>query len=191
MTPFKAYQTYLALKTHFTSASYDYHRYRGNMNLKEDTFEMRKDKYFFYKLSKKENPEGFVLANFTRNGIKWIGELLDANGEDAYDSWKKVKESLAYTFKSELNTIDMSFDDMVFVPANGYPVLLQKYLDKQVSIETLTIVQDCCNIVPYWNGLISEYDPIWKETRTMIRKYSKFLEYDRSKMQEIIAGLAV
>ena len=52
MSPFEAYKLYTAIKNHFTTESYDYFKYNGKVRASEHTFETRKDKYMFYKLSK-------------------------------------------------------------------------------------------------------------------------------------------
>ena len=48
---FDVYKTYLAVKLHFASDTYDYYKYDGKVNAKLDTFTKRKDRYFFHKLS--------------------------------------------------------------------------------------------------------------------------------------------
>ena len=50
---YNAYKTYVALKNHFTSDSYDYFKYKGKARVKEETFLKRKDKFFFEKIEKK------------------------------------------------------------------------------------------------------------------------------------------
>ena len=56
-TGFAAFALYNALKLHFTSESYDYFKYNGKTNVSPQSFMTRKDKYQFYKLSRKYNPE--------------------------------------------------------------------------------------------------------------------------------------
>ena len=63
MTPFEVYTKYIALKNHFSQERYDYFTYGGKVRAKESSFEIRKDKYFFYKLSKHKDIENFLLAN--------------------------------------------------------------------------------------------------------------------------------
>ena len=55
--PYDAYVKYLAMKSHFTDKKYDYIKYNGKVKAWRTTFETRRDKYFFYKLSKQKNPE--------------------------------------------------------------------------------------------------------------------------------------
>ena len=50
---YNAYKTYVALKNHFTSDSYDYFKYKGRVRVKEESFLKRKDKFYFEKIEKK------------------------------------------------------------------------------------------------------------------------------------------
>ncbi len=52
MTGYEAFSIYHTLKLHFTS-DYDYFKYNGKCNISPTTFENRRDKYHFYKLSRK------------------------------------------------------------------------------------------------------------------------------------------
>ena len=40
-TPLEAYQTYLAIKNHFSSPSYDYFKYQGKVKVNSQSFEKR------------------------------------------------------------------------------------------------------------------------------------------------------
>ena len=51
---FNAYKLYLAVKNHFTT-NYDFFKYNGKVNAKEDSFLKRRDKFFFAKLQRKYN----------------------------------------------------------------------------------------------------------------------------------------
>jgi hypothetical protein len=67
MTGYEAFALYNSLKIHFTQKSYDYFKYNGKSNISVQTFELRKDKYYFYKLSRKYSREEFVkflVSNF-------------------------------------------------------------------------------------------------------------------------------
>ncbi len=58
---YEAFGLYQALKLHFTTDSYDYFKYAGKTNISVTTFENRKDKYHFYKLSRKySNKEDLI-----------------------------------------------------------------------------------------------------------------------------------
>ena len=65
---FNAYRTYLALKQHFTS-NYDYFKYNGKVNVSPNSFETRKDKFHFYKLSKKKDYQKIILSTIVDNKL--------------------------------------------------------------------------------------------------------------------------
>jgi len=91
---YSAFALYNALKLHFSSPSYDYFKYHGTTNVSESSFLNRKDKYSFYKLSRKyslEEMKNFYIANLLENDVKWIGDIMGPEGEDVYKKWQKKK----------------------------------------------------------------------------------------------------
>ena len=46
-TPFEVYTKYLALKNHFESKSYDYHKYGGKVRATTPDFMVEKHNHFF------------------------------------------------------------------------------------------------------------------------------------------------
>ena len=187
MKPYDAFCLYLSLKNHFGSEKYDFFKYGGKSNVREDTFETRRDKYFFMKLAKKQEPFEYMLANFVKRGKKtWIGDILDSSGEETYLGWKKRKESLTYSFKSELSKLKDELDDNLIVEDGNKPYLLRLYLLGDFSIESLCVLNACLNFVPYWDKEISEYDPMWQETKLLIKKYTPFLTFDRESMKKVV-----
>ena len=104
-TGFAAFALYNAIKLHFTSDSYDFFRYNGKTNVSRETFAKRKDKYSFYKLSRKysiEELRDFYLANIIENDFQWVGEISGAEGEESHKKWKKRIESLTYSFENDI-----------------------------------------------------------------------------------------
>ena len=72
--PFDVYQKYLAMKNHFSNkGGYDYHQYNGKVRANKTSFEVRRDKYFFYKLSKLKNRRVFVsqLCRWRQRILGW------------------------------------------------------------------------------------------------------------------------
>jgi len=75
---FNAYKLYLAVKNHFTT-SYDFFKYNGKVNAKEDSFLKRKDKFFFAKLQRKykdNDLRDLFVSNFADGEDFWIGNVL-------------------------------------------------------------------------------------------------------------------
>lgn len=101
---FDAYEMYHGLKLHFTS-KYDYVKYGGKTKVSKDQFMLRKDKYTFYKLSRKYKREelfGFYVSNFLKNPKVWVGELLMEDADSEYKLWLRVQQSLSYIFDQNL-----------------------------------------------------------------------------------------
>ena len=53
ITGYEAFCLYQAIKLHFTTDYYDYFKYGGKSKISVDAFENRKDKFYFYKLSRR------------------------------------------------------------------------------------------------------------------------------------------
>ncbi len=104
-TGFSAFALYNAIKLHFTSDSYDFFKYGGKTNVSKSNFAVRKDKYSFYKLSRKyslQDLRDFYVANFLVKNVSWIGEIANEEGESNYKEWQKRNQSLTYRFKEDI-----------------------------------------------------------------------------------------
>lgn len=190
MSGFDAYQTYLAVSNHF-KGQYDYFKYGGKVNAKRESFEARRDKYLFEKVSKKFKREDFIkylVANMT-DGSLWIGELLTPAHEIAYKKWKKRIESLTYNFKEDIETLsDLEGDfNNVFLPKESHPILYRAYSGRKISLETLVILDELVHYTKAWQ---KEDDLILKETIHLIEKYSPFVWHfsgaDKKKLKQIV-----
>ena len=88
MTGYETFGIYQALKLHFTQESYDYFKYHGKTNISVSAFENRKDKYHFYKLSRrftvKDELIDFLVANFIEDTHMWVGKLLEDEADTRY-----------------------------------------------------------------------------------------------------------
>jgi hypothetical protein len=184
--PFEVYQKYLALKRHFTSDSYDYHKYNGKVKANKHSFDIRKDKYFFYKLSKIKHVEEFLLANFVDGDSDfWVGQMSDDKVNDVYENYRKRQQSLTYTFKSDLAKMKDDFDSNIIVPDNEHPYLLRLYMRKDICIETLTILDMLCIMYKYWDRKLHD-DVIWPQVKMKSNKYRPFLSVDINKYKAIV-----
>jgi len=176
MTDYEAYRTYCALKRHFQSQTYDYFKYNGKVKASYSTFEKRSDRFFFAKLAKHKDVVGFLVANLA-NGNKWIGDLVNEQLADkAYMEWLKRKESLSYVFKSDIAKLDNLIDSMKVIEGQ-HPILLKKYLSKEICPETLIIINQIQRYFGYWTKNMKT-DPVWQEERNKLLKLSPFVQYN-------------
>ena len=177
MTPVETYQSYLALKLHF-EGKYDYFKYGGKTSASAASFEKRKDKFKFVKLSTKLSDPQILdnyLANFIR-GKKWIGDFDKTN----WLEHKKVNQSLEYVYQNDIEkllTIAENFDILFKVGEGNHPKLVKAYLGKKVSLETLVILEKVLHYREQFDAKISE-TYIWPKVSLLIKKYEPFLEID-------------
>ncbi len=194
MTGYEAFGIYQALKLHFTTDSYDFFKYNGKTNVSVTAFENRKDKYHFYKLSRKytnkEDLINFIVANLVEDETAWVGNLLTEEADNNFRKRQKVIQSLSYTFENDCKDL---FDDCKepneLLSTNGdYPILLTKTLQKDIQIETLCLLNQILNFLPMWDKKIT--DTIrWPEYRRKLLKYASFMPKDSVKYKLILKGL--
>ena len=191
MTPFEVYQTYLSISRHFTTNTYDYHKYCGKSKCSLKSFYSNKSRFFFEKLSRKYSDSEIVnlfIANYAFSEISgqiWIGDMVK-EGEENYKNWMKKVQSLSYLFREEVSSIfdRKNFDEMFDVECGKHPKILKNYLQKKISLETLVIL----NLILEYKSRFDKKlnDPVWEFTSMRIEKYTPFLHIDRSKFTSIL-----
>lgn len=185
MDGYAAYQKYIAIKNHFTKETYDYFKYNGKANIKQATFEARKDKFMFHKLAKKKDIEGFLVSNFIERESTWVKDLLNIEADQIYSEWIKRQQSLTYIFEQDIEKLDEDFNKNIQVKDNEYPHLLKLFMRKQISIETMIIINSIVGFFQYWNKQI--IDPvIWPSIYMKCTKYSPFLKFDKQKYKDLL-----
>ena len=179
VTPFETYRTYLSMKSHFTNPKYDFVKYGGKSRATMTSFNKRKDKYWFEKTSRKYSDQeivDFLLSNFinaTNPQNLWIGEMINS-GERTYAEWMKRKQSMTYIFKEQSEKLlsETELED-VFKCSKGHPLLLKRYLGGEISLETLTILENVFSFVENFNKKLT--DPVWETVSLKIKKYIPFI----------------
>lgn len=194
MTPIDVYKTYLAFKNHFTKENYDYFQYCGKSKASKDSFNKRKDRYFFERMSRKKNDEEikqYFLANFIEcddPSKLWIGEIIDS-GEKNFSTWVKRVQSMTYLFKNETSSFisKENFEDVFKISGSSHPQILKKFLARDISLETMVILD---SILSYTKDFDKKLiDPVWETTSIRIRKYKPFLNVDMKKYSQILKEL--
>jgi len=196
MQPWEAYQIYTALKLHFESDTYDALKYNFRTSATQKSFLQRRDRFHFAKLAKKYPDQktlvDFLVANFSKEGSVWAGNLLDNTGEEAYRDWLKKRDSFTYFFTSEVDKLadyceknSLTFDQL-FVP-NGadHPKVVKLFGENEISKETVTVFDELLNFMKHQNVTETIF---WPEFEKLIRKYRPFLRQnvDISKCKQIV-----
>lgn len=190
---YKAYNTYLAIKQHFTSA-YDYFKYNGKIKTNFESFKRRTDRFQFAKLERKHKSDlvPFIVSNALNDNLGWIGDLTSDEAEQIYLNWKRRIESLKYNFKCEMLGLrdyielnEITFDDLFFIPENSHPILLQLILENKLSIETIVIMDKILTFSKKFNKKMVD-DPVWMDYSRKIHKYSAFIAVDVDDYKKIL-----
>ena len=187
---YEAFTLYHALKLHF-SGSYDYVKYNGKTNVTKEQFMLRKDKFSFYKLSRKYKREelfGFYVANLLKNPKLWIGELVSEDADSEYKVWLRTQQSLTYIFEQDLgHLLDLvqKPDELLMVVDGQYPLLYNEYLRDSIQLETIIILNDILNFIPMWSKKVED-DIVFPEFTKKCIKYKPFLNYDKVKFKNLL-----
>ena len=192
---FDVYKTYLGVKLHFTTNTYDYYKYGGKVNTKLDTFTKRKDRYFFHKLSTRY-AEGdildFFVANFLADSKRWIGNLLQNDGRDVYLDYKKRKEAFAYHFKQDCGNIatdfskrSLSFNDGFSSTAGQHPRVLRLLIQRKISYQTTIVLNHFLNFVKNWDKEITE-KIVWPEISLKVTRLKPFINFNATECKLIM-----
>lgn len=183
-TGFKAYVEYLALKRHFTS-SYDYHKYNGKVNASFDSFLSRRDAFTFQRLGKQRDYTNLILSNIVKDPKIWAGSLLEDNARSVYLEWKKIQDSITNHIEESIERMDDDFQTN-FVVVNGqYPHIINLYLQKKISLETLCILTKLTNSRTYWSDKVVD-KVVFPDIIRTIDKYYPFINYSPEKIKKVL-----
>ena len=186
MTPFEVYCDYLSLKNHFNKKNYDYHKYNGKSTASKKSFDKRKDKIFFEKLSKHRDPHSVILANFITSDKVWIRDIAygDAS-EKIYEDWLKRSQSITYVINGDLSKLDENFDDNFKILDGQPPKIFKLYMAKKITLETICVLADVIKCMTYWDKKLSN-DPVWDLLSLKFKKYTPFIRYDKDKIKRLV-----
>ena len=178
---YDAYTLYLGIKLHFYSNDYNFIKYNGKVKADINSFGKRRDKYHFGKLYKKykQDLQDFYIANLSVKDL-WAGDLLENEADKRYKEWKKRQQKLTYMFETEVSDQVRKFkiDTLLKVTNGQHPRLLKAYLGKEISLETLCIMDEIIGFSKDWERLIRE-KIVYPEVHNKINKYKAFLTYPK------------
>lgn len=176
---------YIAVKRHFTS-NYDYFKYQGKVKIRKESFESRRDKFQFYKLSNQSNPKELVLSNVIDDPNIWVGNLFTDEAKEKSLNWTKNNHCISYIFKSDIAYMDDNFDkNFVVTDGSDYPYLLKLFLRKKISLHSFIILCNMTSILSYWNEKIAD-NVIWPDINRSVMKTHPFLSYNKKKLKKIL-----
>jgi hypothetical protein len=193
MDGFKAYKYYMAIKLHFTRDSFDVFKNRGNIKGTREAFYARNDRYLFEKLARKYPVDKdliqFFAANFAYGNDAALYSYEEA--ETNLLEWQKRKQSITKVFSDDCSVIIMDAyknklkrNDIFYFTNNTYPGILKLFLGKQISIETIRILDDHLNLVEKWKENSSMLF-LWESDIRRIEKSRGFVKYDKDRVVKV------
>ena len=191
VTPYEVYQKYLSLKQHFNKKNYEYFKFQGKVRANESSFEKRKDKHHFIRLSKiykDEELTKFFVSNFVKSKDLWVGNATSPEGRSNYIAWKTKIQSLPYVFENELEEMfdeNENFNDIFNVEDGQHPPIVRHVFGEEVSLETFIVLDSILNFTSKFNEKIEE-TVIWPELYSMINNYAPFVVVNKQKYVDIL-----
>lgn len=190
MNGFDTYALYQAIKLHFNSEKYNFFLYDGKTRVSVDAFQKRRDKFLFHRLARKYREDEmvpFLVSNFVHRDSNWTKSLLESEADETYREWKRKTDSMSRVYAEDLKKIATpeNFNDL-FKVENGqqYPKLLVHYMQKDITLETMVILNNIFEYLRIWDNKIEE-DIIYPKISLKIRKYGAFLTVDTAKYKRL------
>lgn len=185
MNGYDLYGLYQSIKLHFTSEKYNFFQYDGKTRISVDAFQKRRDKFLFHRLARKYRDEEmvpFLVANFIHSDDNWTKSLLEEEAEEAYRDWRRRTESMTKIYADDLQKIATkeTFNDLFKVEDGQHPKLLVHFLQKDITIETLVILNNIFDFLKIWDKKITD-DIIYPKISRRVRKYGAFLNVNVEK----------
>jgi hypothetical protein len=190
MNGYDLYCLYQAIKLHFTSENYNFFQYDGRTRVSVDSFEKRKDKFLFHRLARKYDSVdmvSFLVANFVNSDTNWTKSLLEEAAEETFREWRRVTDSMSRVYVEQLKGIcsdPKEFNSLFEVKDGQHPKLLAHFLQGDIRIEILVILNNIFDFFKIWDKKIDD-DVIYPKISRRVRKYGAFLTVDVDKYKKL------
>jgi hypothetical protein len=192
--PFDSYKLYNALKLHFETDGYDAIKYNYKSNVSPQSFFKRRDKYFFAKLAKNYEKDllTYFVSNF-KNGVGYVGDMINEDGERNYLDHKRIQESIHRVFSIDINKLNEQGElfDNLFKSVNGQvPLVVKVWMQEEISLETVVILNSIFGFIDRESVRISD-TIIWPDTKRKIEKYTPFVNYNKDKCMKLLTNVFI
>lgn len=184
---YDAFELYIAIKlTYDTSNSYDFWRYGGKTNVKKETFTRRKDRMQFYVLAKRmnfdvESIRNYLFVNMLYAPDAWVGNLLETECTERYNTFNKYRNSFKYAFTEETKQLKSLMDDRgysfneLLSTKGGVPKLMELFFSEQVTPYLVHGFHRVFHILDKWNDNYGVFEPILSTPLTRLITAQNFI----------------
>lgn len=191
ITGFKCYKYYMSLKLHFTKDKYNVFETRGHVKGSEQTFLARNDRFLFERIARKYESDReviqFFVANFAYGNDAAVYDMEEAHNN--YVQWQKSKQSMTKVFSDDLAKIllqcekdKLNSQDVFEFVSGKFPLLLKMYIGKQISIQTMFILNKLDEYLKRW---YNHSMLLWEDEARRIEKCDGFIKFDHEKTSSL------
>lgn len=184
INPKSVFLLYVQLKAHF-QGKFDVIQYNWTIRISDKSFEKRKDKYFFQKLSQKYTLRELCMlfiCNFSANENYWVGDLISDDAIEYYNEQSSRLEALSTVYVDDIKSlyyfakkINKPLREVVYMTDGKSPILrmIQSHI---ISIETFLILDS-------FLGIIDNHDKnsnvMWERYSVKLKAYKKLVSIDK------------
>lgn len=183
MDEYTLFKTYVSLKNHFTTDSYDFIKYSGKVKVTEENFRKRQDLSLFCKLAQwlpEQKAVPFLVAHFIELSSFTIHYVFEnpIKSQKIFNRWKERTSDILGLYRNDLQTIarESSYSWKNCVSQNGddYPLLFKLVMANKISPETYSMLDDLFqHTSKAYKGL--DMDVLFLSMNLKYRKYRTFL----------------
>ncbi len=183
MDEYNLFKTYVALKNHFTTDTYDFIKYGGKVSVKENTFRKRADLSLFCKLAQwlpESKAVPFLLSHFIELSSFSIHYVFEnpIKSQKIFDRWKERTSSILDLYQEDIRTIAKesagSWKNCIQQTDSDYPLLFKLVMGNKISPETYSLLDDLFQQTSRsYKGL--DMDVLFLSMNLKYRKYRVFL----------------
>lgn len=185
------YKSFIAIKFHFTQKSYNIVETKGRVNITEEAFKEKPEVDVFKALAKAYQSQNLfreiVVANILRNPKVHPTFLLSEEAKNIHSKWIAKTDFLYYNFENEIGSLmEIPFDEMFSTDGMNPPLIMKKYIDGSISLETLVILFRYTKLKKIYCDLLKDCF-VFQELYHLILKYSYLMNYDMVDMKHIVS----
>lgn len=167
---FNFYKLYVALTRHFAKGNYDFFKYNGKVNVKEEHLERRNDKYGFEKAARilpANDWQDYLVSNLLASEKQpWIGSM----SRDVMAAWRLAVAEMPVNFRRDLQYLFQSYEPHELVEGDAPPII-RLAIQRHISMETVVLLNSIIN----FTDSMKDDGLVVSNFAQRVRKYQPFL----------------
>lgn len=189
---FQSYKLYLILVNAFKKG-YDPVKYSWKIRVQQNSFEKRKDKYFFEKIQKGFDifeQQKIFMVNLLANQDQWIGDMLNQDSIMFYRKYMSRFNDLSILFKEDLQNLILfckskgrMFKSLFLIEDNKEPMIFKLLQNDSIQYETFILLDSYFNIIKM---LDDSKNFIWDQYSVRIKAYKNLFVIDKLEVIKIL-----